>query len=169
MSGDVIGWACITYSLAEARAVRPRVLKDAALAAVAAILINLWLLLLYLRRPLRAIRLATEFSTTLNTRRGDEIAVNAETVEIEQLQRSLNFASQQLWQEHRAMTDSARTAAGGAHLYRRWSCHPERARHYRVLQPGSGTHFRSQQRSHERTQRRAFHPGLAQRPTRSAP
>jgi len=107
MSGEVIGWTTISYSLAEARAVRPRVLKDAALAAVAAILINLWLLLLYLRRPLRAIRLATEFSATLNTRRGAEIAVNAETVEIEQLQRSLNFASQQLWQEHRAMTDSA--------------------------------------------------------------
>ena len=107
MSGEVIGWTTVTYSLAEARAVRPRVLKDAALAAVAAILINLWLLLLYLRRPLRAIRLATEFSATLNTRRGDEIAVNAETVEVEQLQRSLNFASQQLWQEHRAMTESA--------------------------------------------------------------
>ncbi|MBS1246191.1 MAG: hypothetical protein H6R47_390 [Proteobacteria bacterium] len=107
MSGEVIGWVYITYSLAEARAVRPRILKDAALAATAAILINLWLLLLYLRRPLRAIRLATEFSATLNTRRGDEIAVNAETVEIEQLQRSLNFASQQLWQEHRAMTETA--------------------------------------------------------------
>jgi PAS domain S-box-containing protein len=107
VSGEVIGWAYITYSLAEARAVRPRILKDAALAATAAILLNLWLLLLYLRRPLRAIRLATEFSNTLNTRRGDEIAVNAETVEIEQLQRSLNFASQQLWQEHRAMTESA--------------------------------------------------------------
>ena len=107
MSGEVIGWTTITYSLAEARAVRPRILKDAALAAVAAILINLWLLLLYLRRPLRAIRLATEFSATLNARRGDEIAVNSETVEIEQLQRSLNFASQQLWQEHRAMVNSA--------------------------------------------------------------
>ncbi|HJW81879.1 MAG TPA: EAL domain-containing protein [Acidiferrobacterales bacterium] len=107
MSGEVIGWATITYSLGEARAVRPRILKDAALTAAAAILINLWLLLLYLRRPLRAIRLATEFSATLNTRRGNEIAVNAETVEIEQLQHSLNFASQQLWQEHQAMMDSA--------------------------------------------------------------
>ena len=107
MSGAVLGWATITYSLAEARAVRPRILKDAALTAAAAIVINLWLLLLYLRRPLRAIRLATEFSATLNARRGDEIAVNAETVEIEQLQHSLNFASQQLWQEHRALTDSA--------------------------------------------------------------
>ena len=86
---------------------RPRILKDAALTAAAAIVINLWLLLLYLRRLLRAIRLATEFSATLNARRGDEIAVNAETVEIEQLQHSLNFASQQLWQEHRALTDSA--------------------------------------------------------------
>ena len=107
MSGGVIGWATITYSLAGARAVHPRILKEAALAAAAAILVNLWLLLLYLRRPLRAIRLATEFSATLNARRGDEIAVNAETEEIGQLQRSLNFASQQLWQEHRAMTETA--------------------------------------------------------------
>jgi len=107
MSGGVIGWATITYSLAEVYAVRPRILQDAAMAAVAAILINLWLLLLYLRRPLHAIRLATEFSATLNTRRGETIAVNAETVEIGQLQRSLNFASRQLSQEHQAMTESA--------------------------------------------------------------
>jgi len=107
VSGETIGWAHVTYSLAEARAVRPRILKDAALAVAVAIVLNLWLLLLYLRRPLRAIRLATEFSATLNTRRGSEIAVNAETEEIGQLQRSLNFASQQLWQEHRAMTESA--------------------------------------------------------------
>jgi len=107
MNGGVVGWANIAYSLAEARAVRARILKEAVLAATAAILVNLCLLLLYLRRPLRAIQLATEFSATLNTRRGDEIAVNAETEEIGQLQRSLNFASQQLWQEHRAMTESA--------------------------------------------------------------
>jgi diguanylate cyclase (GGDEF)-like protein/PAS domain S-box-containing protein len=106
-NGAEIGWVQVVYSLAEARAVRPRILKEAAFTAAVAILINLWLLFLYLRRPLRAIRLATEFSSTLNTRRGNEIAVNAATLEIEQLQRSLNFASQQLWQEHQAMTESA--------------------------------------------------------------
>lgn len=107
IGGGVIGWTRITYSLVEARAVRVRILQDAVLAVVVAILINLWLLLLYLQRPLRAIRLATEFSASLNTRRGDEIAVNAETVEIERLQRSLNFASQQLNHEHLAMLESA--------------------------------------------------------------
>jgi diguanylate cyclase (GGDEF)-like protein/PAS domain S-box-containing protein len=106
-SGAQIGWVQIVYSLAEARAVRPRILNEAVATAAVAILINLWLLFLYLRRPLRAIRLATEFSSTLNTRRGSEIAVNADSVEIEQLQRSLNFASQQLWQEHQALTESA--------------------------------------------------------------
>jgi len=106
-TGGVIGWVSIHYSFAEARAVRPNILNAAALAAVAAILINLYLLLLYLRRPLRAMRLATEFSASLNVRRGDEIAVNAETEEIGQLQRSLNFASRQLWHEHQAMTDAA--------------------------------------------------------------
>jgi diguanylate cyclase (GGDEF)-like protein/PAS domain S-box-containing protein len=106
MSGEVIGWVYIHHSLAEAHALRPAILKAVLLVVSAAILINLLLLHLYLRRPLRAIRLATEFSNTLSSRRGDQIAVNAETWEIEQLQRSLNFASQQLWQEHRATTDS---------------------------------------------------------------
>lgn len=107
LSSGVVSWVRTTYSLAEVRAIRPRILKEAAWTAALAIFINLWVLFLYLRRPLRAIRLASEFSATLNTRRGDEIAVNAETEEIGQLQRSLNFASQQLWREHRAVLESA--------------------------------------------------------------
>ena len=107
LSSNVASWVRTTYSLAEVRAIRPRILKEAAWTAALAIFINLWVLFLYLRRPLRAIRLASEFSATLNTRRGDEIAVNAETEEIGQLQRSLNFASQQLSREHRAVLESA--------------------------------------------------------------
>ena len=106
ISGEVIGWVYITHSLAEARALRPTILKAVAMVMTTAILINLLLLHLYLRRPLRALRHATEFSATLNTRRGEQIAINAETWELEQLQRSLNFAAQQILQEHRAMTDS---------------------------------------------------------------
>ena len=107
LGSGVVSWVRTTYSLAEVRAIRPRILREAAWTAALAIVINLWVLFLYLRRPLRAIRLASEFSATLNTRRGDEIAVNAETEEIGQLQRALNFASQQLWREHRAVVESA--------------------------------------------------------------
>ena len=107
LGSGVVSWVRTTYSLADVRAIRPRILREAAWTAALAIVINLWVLFLYLRRPLRAIRLASEFSATLNTRRGDEIAVNAETEEIGQLQRALNFASQQLWREHRAVVESA--------------------------------------------------------------
>ncbi len=106
MSGETIGDVEITHSLAEVRAIRPQILLETSLAALVAIAVNLTLLLLYLRRPLRAVRLAATFSAALNTRRGDEIAVNAETEEIEQLQQALNFASRQLWDEQRALEES---------------------------------------------------------------
>ncbi|MDH4134579.1 MAG: PAS domain S-box protein, partial [Gammaproteobacteria bacterium] len=106
VSGETIGNVEITHSLAEVRAVRPQILFETSLAALVAIAANLTLLWLYLRRPLRAVRLAATFSAELNTRRGDEIAVNAETEEIEQLQKSLNFASRQLWDEQRALEES---------------------------------------------------------------
>ncbi|MCK7583631.1 MAG: hypothetical protein MZV65_54355 [Chromatiales bacterium] len=70
-------------------------------------------------RRLRAIRLATEFAGGLYARRGDELAVNAETEEIGQLQRSLNFASQPAQAASTdAVTESDRTAAGGARPHR---------------------------------------------------
>lgn len=106
VSGEPIGDVEITHSLAEVRAIRPQILLETSLAALAAIAVNLTLLLLYLRRPLRAVRLAATFSEQLNTRRGDEIAVNAEAEEIEQLQLALNFASHQLWDEQRALEES---------------------------------------------------------------
>lgn len=106
VSGDTIGSVEITHSLAGVRAIRAQILLETSLAALVAIAVNLTLLLLYLRRPLRAVRLAAAFSAELNTRRGDEIAVNAETEEIEQLQLALNFASRQLWDEQRALEES---------------------------------------------------------------
>ncbi len=106
LSGERIGWVQILHSLSDAREVRARILQEAGIAAGIAIAFNLLLLLMYLRRPLRAIRLATEFSSALTRRRGEELAVNAETEEIGQLQRSLNFASHELMREQMAVTDS---------------------------------------------------------------
>jgi diguanylate cyclase (GGDEF)-like protein/PAS domain S-box-containing protein len=107
VSGERIGWVSVAYSLAEARSVRVRTLIEAGLAALLLIALSLVLLQLYLRQRLRAIRLATEFAGALYTRRGDELAVNAETEEIGQLQRSLNLASQQLRREHDALLASS--------------------------------------------------------------
>jgi len=106
VSGEPVGWVSVTYSLDPARSLRARVLFEAAVTALLLAVANLALLRMYLKRRLRAIRLATEFASRLYARRGDELAVNAETDEIGQLQRSLNFASRQLRREHDAVTES---------------------------------------------------------------
>lgn len=101
-----IGWVSLQYSLAEVRAVGPQALKRAIVTTLLSLGIALTLLLLYLRRPLQAIEKASAFSAELNNRRGQEIAVQSETEEIGRLQTSLNFASRQLWEEHRAVQES---------------------------------------------------------------
>ncbi len=101
-----IGWVTLQYSLSEVRAVGPQALRHAVVTTFLSLGIALTLLLLYLRRPLRAIEQASAFSVELNNRRGQEIAVQSETEEIGRLQESLNFASRQLWEEHRAVQES---------------------------------------------------------------
>jgi len=103
---ELVGWIELVYSRAEVRAARAAMLREAVYVALLAIVLNLALLFLYLRRPLRAIRLATDFAGTLSTQRGAELAVNAETEEIGRLQRSLNLASRELKREHAAVAES---------------------------------------------------------------
>jgi diguanylate cyclase (GGDEF)-like protein/PAS domain S-box-containing protein len=103
---ELVGWIDLVYSRAEVRTAHAAILREAIYAALLAIAMNLVLLFLYLRRPLRAMRLATDFATTLSARRGTELAVNAETEEIGRLQRSLNLASRELRREHAAVEES---------------------------------------------------------------
>jgi len=103
---EQIGWVMLTYSMQEVRAVAPRILTEAGLLALLAMGISLTLLFLYLRRPLRAIHTASDFAAKLNTARGELLPIGAETEEVEKLQHALNFASRQLWEEHRALQES---------------------------------------------------------------
>jgi len=103
---EIVGWIRMVYSLEEVRAVGPRILQEATWTAVLALLASLALLFVYLQRPLHAIHDASAFAAALNTRRGDLLTVETTSEEIEQLQRSLNFASRQLWQEHHALQES---------------------------------------------------------------
>jgi len=107
ISGDgLIGWIRLVYSLEEVRAVGPRILQEAAWTALLALVLSLTLLFLYLRRPLQAIHDASIFAAALNTRRGETLPYQTTNEEIDQLQRSLNFASRQLWEEHRALQET---------------------------------------------------------------
>jgi diguanylate cyclase (GGDEF)-like protein/PAS domain S-box-containing protein len=103
---ELIGWIDLVYSHAEVRAAHAAMIREAVYVALLAITLNLVLLFLYLRRPLRAIRLASDFAATLSSQRGAELAVNGETEEIGRLQRSLNIASRELRREHAAVTES---------------------------------------------------------------
>jgi len=103
ISGEgTIGWVSLTYSMAEVRSIAPRAVNESIRTTLWSLAVALFVLGAYLRRPLRAIARATEFSGTLNNLRGEIIPVGAETEELEQLQTSLNQASRRLYEEHRA-------------------------------------------------------------------
>jgi len=105
--GDAkLGWLNLHYNLSEPQAVRAHIFIEAIITTVIVLLVNVLLLWLFLRRPLRAIQEATAFSAALNTRQGSQLQVKTETEEIERLQESLNFASRQLEADHRAVRES---------------------------------------------------------------
>ena len=103
---STLGWLNLQYSLKVPRAVREQVLVETVLTTLVVILVNLVLLLLFLRRPLAAIRQAAQFSASLYSRRGELLEATTAIEEITHLQLSLNHASQQLDAEHRAVTET---------------------------------------------------------------
>ena len=102
--GTLIGWLKIDYSLKQLRAHQAQTLRNGLIIGLAAIIMGMGLFLVFLSRPMRAIREAAEFARQLNQHRGENFVSDRSAQELEQLGEALNEASFLLHEQAQNLT-----------------------------------------------------------------
>lgn len=97
--GKLVGYANIELSLDSIATVKKQLLLNTIFVGISTALLGLFLLFLYIRRPLNAIQQASEFAAKLHKKRGEAIVVESSALEFEQLSKALNYVSQKLFQQ----------------------------------------------------------------------
>jgi len=103
--GDTLGWVRVEQSLDELHIISSRMWRDSVSIASLGILISGLLLFLYLRKPMSEMRKASEFAMRLEKSQGEQIALSSAGLEIQWLQKSLNFASTRLYEVNKVLSD----------------------------------------------------------------
>jgi PAS domain S-box-containing protein len=109
-AGVPLGWIRLEYRLDYLHEIRARLLRHGALAALAAVAAATLLFLVVLRRPMRALRRATDFAANLDRHLGEPYRADRDALEIEQLGEALDAVSQRLARQEQTI------AATGEHL-----------------------------------------------------
>lgn len=113
--GELQGWVRVNYSLQEIADAKTAVWHENVFQALLTIGITIILVQIFLRRPLRAVAVYTEFADKLDENRGELIAVDPFTLELQKLGNALNRVSGRLKQQDttikQAVTELQRLAA----------------------------------------------------------
>lgn len=94
--GDLIGWVRVTYTLNRIAVVRAETWRYNMFIAVVIVIITIFSLLLYMRKPMMLIERNTEFANALDQDAGDELEVDDRYLEINKLTLALNRTSKNL-------------------------------------------------------------------------
>ena len=95
-SGKILGWVRMNYSLDHANEQKKERIRDYMLDAVVITAALIILLVLALRRPLKLISTAADFSSRLGEKSGEQIEIQPQSVELDKLYTALNQASSSL-------------------------------------------------------------------------
>ncbi len=106
VNGSQLGWVSLDYGRDEVEMARTRVMAGTVGAVMIAILLATATLWIYLRRPLRALRAATDFAARIDDFSGDVLPDQVRVAEIENLNRALNAAAVELRARRVALADS---------------------------------------------------------------
>ncbi len=96
-AGSQLGWLKTTYSMRSVADLQAAIWRNTALLGAAWIVLSFVLFFLALRSPLGAIRQLTVFARRLDESKGEQVSVGNDSLEIRQLEGSLNYASQKLF------------------------------------------------------------------------
>lgn len=94
--GEHIGWVKVTHSLSAIKKAQQSTWLNTTIATIIGIVISSVLIAIVLRNPLKRIKLLSDFAKNLNEQKGSQIDVGGTSIEIRQLNQSLNYASQTL-------------------------------------------------------------------------
>ena len=108
VSGQVLGWLRLEIGLDLLADAQRHIWQDSIVTALAAIIGSTTLLLLFLLRPLRALRQATDFASRLDVLRGQSLPAYHGSLEIGELVQALNRASRRLKQQEETIEENSR-------------------------------------------------------------
>ncbi|GBG01306.1 histidine kinase [Azospira sp. I13] len=108
VSGKTLGWLRVEIGLDLLTVAERRIWEDSIVTALIAILGSTALLLLFLVRPLRALRQASDFASRLDVLRGTTLPTYGGNLEIRELYDALNRASRRLKQQEETIEESNR-------------------------------------------------------------
>jgi len=100
------GWIRIEYSTEAISEVKNHILEDSLRIGLIALVISTSAVMLFLRRPLTALRKTTQFAETLDTAYGNTTPVSGSSLEIDQLEHALNWTSTRLFDQNNALRES---------------------------------------------------------------
>ncbi|MFQ5775036.1 MAG: PAS domain S-box protein [Kiloniellaceae bacterium] len=106
-AGTLLGWVNLDFSLERVAAYRRQLWTGHLLGGFVAAGLTSLLLMLFLRKPIQAIRNTTDFVNQLDTRRGQRIKPVNGPKEIEDLQKALNYVSLRLEIQESALLNAA--------------------------------------------------------------
>jgi len=95
-SGAILGWVKLNYSLETANAHKQKRIRDYIKDVSIITLVLILLLILAMRRPLKMISAAADFSTRLINKTGEQIPLQRQSKELDTLYTALNTASTKL-------------------------------------------------------------------------
>ena len=98
-SGTLLGWVVVDFDLAFTAEIRKHIWSDSLATGAIALIANLLLLLLFLKRPMGVLQTATNFAARLDESRGAQLPVFHGTSEIESLTTALNRVSTRLFSQ----------------------------------------------------------------------
>ena len=95
-AGNVIGWVRVEYSLEPVRKARENIWLDNLTTGLFTSLFSAAVILFYLRRPMRQLSRATDYSRHIDVPSDEILEMNYPTVELEALNQALNHASKSI-------------------------------------------------------------------------
>ncbi len=106
VSGKRIGYVNLDLSLAQMTSVQSQLLRNSLSFGVVAIFAGLFLIFVYLRKPLSAIKSASNFALALDENLGRQLPVETSAKELEDLGTSLNEVSKRLYLQEERLRES---------------------------------------------------------------
>jgi len=100
-----LGWVKLQYSLDSASKIQREVWINGITTALFAFVVSVLILVVLLKKPMRAIGHATEFARGLYKNTGKVMPFEKSAFEIEQLEHALNYASHQIYSSNKDLTD----------------------------------------------------------------
>lgn len=104
-AGDILGWVRVQQSMDRLNTIAIQMWRDSLITGLIGILISASIIFLFLKKPMRAMRKASEFAMRLDKSEGSKLEVTDSGFEIQQLEKSLNSASRRLYEANKDLKD----------------------------------------------------------------